>query len=76
MNTMESSNSGSLWGDCVILPEDLWEELDEFRRNLISLNCSVVEEVEFLTYWSVSKAFGMKATDIIDRSYLLMSPLN
>ena len=75
MIIMESSNSGSLWGDCVILPEDLWEELDEFRRNLISLNCSVVE-VEFLTYWRVSKAFGMKAIDIIDRSYLLMSPLN
>ena len=38
-------------GDFVLLTEDLWEKLAGFRKCSVSLNCSVVEEVELLRYW-------------------------
>ena len=60
-------------GDFVVLTEDLWEDLEEFRRYSTSLDCSVVEDIELVSYWRTSKAVDLK---IIDRSYQLMSPLS
>ena len=45
-------------------------------ENIWSLDCSVVEDVEFVRYWRTSKAIDLKNIAIIDRSYLLMSPLS
>lgn len=45
------------------------------EKHLPSLNCSEVNDVERLRSWQRSKAAGMKTIDMIDRSYLLMSPL-
>ena len=63
-------------GDFVVLTENLWDELDEFRKNSASIECSTVEDVELVRYWRTSKAVDIKKINIIGTTYLLMSSLS
>ena len=66
-------------GSFVVIDEDLYEELDAFKKKLYSYvdkSFSIVKAQELLHVWCTSCRITLKSLHLLGSTYFLMSPLH